>query len=276
MASSDAFRSLTRHEGYYINGADLCLLIENVHFRVHKYFFERESNYFVRKLATPASPGQQPPGTQDSNAIVLDNVTPDQFAKFLWVFYNPKYSLYEAKISDWEIVLELSVRWEFPEIKSLAIRELEKKDIADSKRIKLYHTNNVHSDFLIPRYASLCERDEPLTYEEAEDIGMKTVVMIGAGREAVRAQRLASGGRTPLSPTVHGPELHEIIREIFKITPEPPPVTETTANNSNDSKKPNGANGHTPPDDQDPKGRKSHTNPNPGNANAHKKKNNQP
>lgn len=106
--TTDAFRTVTKHDDYYIAGADLCLLVstfgernsqsflyslaiqvENVQFRTHRFFFERESGYFVRKLATPASPGQQPQGTADSNAILLDDVTPEHFAKFLWVFYNP-------------------------------------------------------------------------------------------------------------------------------------------------------------------------------------------
>ena len=104
--SADPLKSLTKHEKYYINGADLSFLVsfsfkyiyfllkysiqvENVLFRVHRYFFERESGYFVKQLATPASPGKEPKGTQDTSAIPLDNVTVEEFAIFLWVFYNP-------------------------------------------------------------------------------------------------------------------------------------------------------------------------------------------
>lgn len=123
-------------------------------------------------------------------------------------------------MSDWEIVLDLAVRWEFKEIKNLAVRELEKKEIPDSKRIKLYHQNNVDKTILIPRYAALCEREAHLTLEEAQDIGMETVVMIAAGRQEVRAARLASGGRSPLSPTISGQELHEVVREVFHISLE--------------------------------------------------------
>ena len=63
--------------------------VENIRFRVHRYFFERESVYFSRKLAIPASPGKPPKGSQDDNAIILPDLTPEQFATFLWVFYNP-------------------------------------------------------------------------------------------------------------------------------------------------------------------------------------------
>ena len=63
--------------------------MDNVQFKVHKYFFERESAYFAPKLTTPASPGTPLQGSGDGIAIVLDDVTADEFARFLWVFYNP-------------------------------------------------------------------------------------------------------------------------------------------------------------------------------------------
>ena len=66
--------------------------------------------------------------------------------------------------------------------------------------------------------------------EEAQDIGLETVVLIAAGREEVRATRLASGARSPISPTFQGPELHDVVREVFKIGPEPSstPTPDTT------------------------------------------------
>jgi hypothetical protein len=58
-------------------------------FRVHRYFFERESKYFKEQLAVPATPGAQRRGTGDDSAIILDHVRSEDFAKLLWVFYNP-------------------------------------------------------------------------------------------------------------------------------------------------------------------------------------------
>jgi hypothetical protein len=73
---------------------------------------------------------------------------------------------------------------------------------------------------LIPHYAALSEREAHLTFEEGQDIGMETMVMIAACRGEARALRLASGARTPLSPTVSGTELHDVVREVFGIVPE--------------------------------------------------------
>lgn len=49
---------------------------------------------------------------------------------------------------------------------------------------------------------------------------METVILIAAGRGEARAARLASGARSPVTPTIHGEELYEVVREIFKISPE--------------------------------------------------------
>jgi hypothetical protein len=118
------------------------------------------------------------------------------------------------------LILDLSIRWEFSEIKNLAIRELEKKEIPDSKRIKLYDAYQLDKNILIPRYAALCERDAYLTLEEGEDIGLETALMIAAAREEVRASRLAAGSRSPLSLTVRGAELHDLVRKVFQIAPK--------------------------------------------------------
>jgi len=55
---------------------------------VHRYFFERESTFFSTRVETPTSPGFKLAGSDDSTAIILDNLSAAEFAKFLWVFYN--------------------------------------------------------------------------------------------------------------------------------------------------------------------------------------------
>ncbi|KAF8911665.1 hypothetical protein CPB84DRAFT_1671992 [Gymnopilus junonius] len=216
------WKTLKRHDEYYILGGDLCILAKHIHFRVHRYFFERESNWFRKQLVVPASPGAKPQGSDDSNAIILEDLTPAEFARFLWVFYNPKFSLYDAEVEDWSSILVLAQRWSFPEVKALAVRELEQKPMLDVKRIKLYHETDVDRNILIPRYAALIEREEPLTLTEGFDLGMETTLQIAQGREEARAARLPSGVRSPLTPTLKGADLHEVVRELFKIAPNAP------------------------------------------------------
>ncbi|KAJ6590010.1 hypothetical protein DFH09DRAFT_909260, partial [Mycena vulgaris] len=183
---SESLLGLQRFAEYYIEGGDLHCLVENNLFRVHRYFFERESKFFKAQLAVPATPGGPRIGATDDSAIMLDNVRSADFAKLLWVFYNPKYSLYESTVEDWSTILELAQRWEFAEVKSLAVRELEKLELPDIDRIVLYRKFAVDEAHLIPRYAALCERPELLTVEEGLRLGMEIVIPLSRARECAR------------------------------------------------------------------------------------------
>lgn len=60
--------------------------VEGTMFRLHRHFFERESDYFRDKL-NPSTEGE-PDGSPDSPYIIHD-VKIDEFAQFVWVWYNP-------------------------------------------------------------------------------------------------------------------------------------------------------------------------------------------
>ncbi|KIY48026.1 hypothetical protein FISHEDRAFT_44045 [Fistulina hepatica ATCC 64428] len=221
--SNEHFSSLRRHEEYFLSGGDLFFLIQHTIFRVHRYFYERESDFFRNILATPASPGALRQGTAEANAIVLDNITPDEFAKFNWVFYNPKYSLYNRPVEDWTVILSLAHRWGFPEVHALAVRELEKLEFPDLDRIVVYHKYDVDRRLLVTRYAALCEREEPLTVEEGARLGMETAMTIAQGREIARAIPATPGGpRLPKAAGLPFEEMAVIIKNLFGVVPPSP------------------------------------------------------
>jgi hypothetical protein len=99
---------IRRSRDYYLDGADLVVLVslyrcmfsggavfnsisqvEMVLFRVHSYFFERESVYFKHRLSCPSSPGQDREGSSDTNPVIMDDVSSEDFGRFVSVFYNP-------------------------------------------------------------------------------------------------------------------------------------------------------------------------------------------
>ncbi|KAH6885467.1 hypothetical protein BKA70DRAFT_1124016 [Coprinopsis sp. MPI-PUGE-AT-0042] len=218
--SEEDFHTLTRHPTYYIQSADLFFLVQNIQFRVHRFFFERESALYRAKLSAPASPGSSKRGSSDNEPIVLTDVSPSDFEKFLWVFYNPHFSLYPAPASTWTSILALAHKWGFSEVKDFCVRELEQKtieELGDIDRIVVYHANEVDRNLLIPVYAALCAREQPLTLPEGLKLGMETTLVIASAREYVRSQVLEDGSRTPITPTVEGEEMEKIIRDFFGI-----------------------------------------------------------
>ncbi|KAG6829007.1 hypothetical protein H0H92_005984 [Tricholoma furcatifolium] len=216
--ASGTFRALSRHDTYYLAGGDLFFLVEHIHFRVHKYFFERESPFFQRQLQVPASPGAAPRGSTETSSIILEE-PPEDFAKFLWVFYNPKYSLYKTSVEDWKIILRLAHKWEFAEVKNLVVRELEKLEFPDVDRIATYQDHGIDRNYLLRRYAALCQREQPLALEEAMKLGLETTLMIARAREYARSNPMPDGTRSPTSVHIREDEMASLMRQLFNIAP---------------------------------------------------------
>jgi len=230
------------HPQYYIRSGDTTFIVENHLFRVHRFFFERESPYFRAMLSTPAAPGEQPRGTSDRDAFVLGDVKSADFALFLWVFYNPKYSLYDtATLDEWLRILKLAQHWGFTEVKHLVTRSLELLEIGHIQKIVLYHQYGIDRSLLISSYAAICARAEPISNDEGNALGIQTVLMLAAARERARCDPAAG----PLSPAhITGSETQAIIQDVFGLTAPstsdgstPPGNTGKTRHNVNGKKK---------------------------------------
>ncbi|KAG6837822.1 hypothetical protein H0H93_016190 [Arthromyces matolae] len=213
MVDNQGFKQLQRHPLYYINSGDVHFLVENQRFRVHRYFFERESRVFREQTfqLSPLAEGGSRKGDEETSAIEVLDASATAFAKLLGVFYNPRYSLFDWAINDWTDVLELAQKWEFLEVHNLAIREIERNTgISLIDRIVLYQRFNVDQDLLLPLYASLCSRPESLSEEESEALGIKTTVLIFRARERLRA-RPSDGGMSPLPSGLDDRDVHHAL-----------------------------------------------------------------
>ncbi|KAH9008269.1 hypothetical protein EDB83DRAFT_2457130 [Lactarius deliciosus] len=209
------------HKEYYIHGGDAVFSVENTLFRVHRFFLTRDSSWFREKLPYPASPGETIKGSSDNLPLVLeDDITKSDFERFLWVFYNPKYSLYDASIEEWTSILKLAHTWNCIEVKELAIRGLESLQIPALQKVVLYQRYDVDRSRLQTAYTALTVRDEPITIEEGRELGLETSLLLARAREVARAP--VFGGRgvgNPRSPVnLAGGELHTIINDIFQLT----------------------------------------------------------
>lgn len=112
---------IVKHPSYYLPGGDLYILIKGTHFRVHRFFFERESTYFQTIFANTPNIGTTPNPALD----LSNNIDEKSFARFLGVFYNPKYSVYNFTIKEWFDIQTYAMVWQFPEMYHLAEKEIE-------------------------------------------------------------------------------------------------------------------------------------------------------
>jgi hypothetical protein len=144
----------------------------------------------------------------------------------LWVFYNPKYSLYDITVEEWTSILQLSNEWSFVEVKSLAIRELEKLDIEPIEKVYIYHLYHIDRAFLITSYAAICTRPVPLNIHEGRRLGLETALKVAEARERIRAAASEkSGARSPTFADFAPNDVDQIVREVFEIVVRSNPLS---------------------------------------------------
>ncbi|KAF7315030.1 MI domain-containing protein [Mycena indigotica] len=108
------------HKDYNFIDGSVKFVVENTIFKVHRFFFERESQFFRHLLAGRGSL---------TAPFVLPDVKSDEFAAFLWVFYNPNYLQYNTSTENWRAILSLASLWDFTEVKALALHKLKKGEM---------------------------------------------------------------------------------------------------------------------------------------------------
>ena len=79
--------------------------------------------------------------------------------------------------------MRLSTMWEFTNARRLAIRKL--KSIDACKKIQLSREYDIE-EWVLPALAELARRDQLLTVEEGNILGMETVIKLGHVRESIK------------------------------------------------------------------------------------------
>jgi len=220
VSPNPAGERVVRNTEYYLLGGDVVFRVENHLFRVHRYFFTRDSSFFRDKLPHPPPPGEFTKGSSDNNPFVLEETLIVDFERLLWVFYNPQYSIYNGTVEEWSSILHLAHQWDFLEVKAFALRELEQHEIDPLQKVILYHTHEIDRDLLRASYIALTERNEPITIEEGRVLGLETALTLARAREMARVPVFA--GKKPGTPrsniTLGSAEMDTLIKDLFNLS----------------------------------------------------------
>jgi hypothetical protein len=113
------------------------------------------------------------------------------------------FGVYKAKtVEEWISILHLSTRWEFNDIRNLAIREIEHLDLTPVEKVVLSRQYDISSNWTLKAYTDLCERAKPINIHEARALGLETMVRISQLREKLHTPpRSASPLRRNSVPT---------------------------------------------------------------------------
>ncbi|THV06187.1 hypothetical protein K435DRAFT_23593 [Dendrothele bispora CBS 962.96] len=208
-------RIVPRNEQYYLNGGDLYLQTDDNLFKIHRYFFERESPKFQELFKRPPPPGKKYLGSAPEYPIILPDISTEELEQFLWVIYNPTFTIYDGTLEEWIAILRVACRLRFPLIREAALRELQKMDMDGVDRITLYRDNGVDEELLMPLYMELCARPNTLSLGETEKLGTQTAVFIFQARERLRSQNV-DGSKSPLPQDLDERDILLTLHDLMK------------------------------------------------------------
>ncbi|KAI0340266.1 hypothetical protein BDW22DRAFT_1430882 [Trametopsis cervina] len=172
---------------FYFEDELVIFLVERRLYRVHKYFLTRDSEFFRGMFACPPPPGEDAEGKYDTKPITLHGVTQHEMRCLLRFFYDSMYKASITSLADWECLLSISTRYVFDRIRDLAISEITKQMLDPVRKITLANKYNI-PHWLPTAYLDLCKRVQPITDEEAETLGLRTLVRVARARELAREQ----------------------------------------------------------------------------------------
>ncbi|KAJ7180579.1 hypothetical protein C8R46DRAFT_1318570 [Mycena filopes] len=193
------------HPSFFFPDGTVVFLVENTLYRVHRYFFERDSAVFAAMFTLPSAVGQRPEGEVVENPVVLEGVSTDDFDCFLSILYPSDFTVRDVRsAAQWTSVLSLASRWDFTSLRELAIQHLFTmtsvvERIAVARRYDIL-------EWLVPAYTEVCERKDPLTLAEGRLLGVDDVICIGQVRHMIRYA--ANLNR-------HHDSVVELVRDVF-------------------------------------------------------------
>ncbi|KAJ6453586.1 hypothetical protein C8R45DRAFT_1039117 [Mycena sanguinolenta] len=185
---------IRRNKKYYFDDDPMAIfLVENQHFRVHRYYLRKESDHFNWMFLSPP-PADGPDGYSDERAIPVPEVTLAEFEALCDFFYEEKFQRGKASTRDWINLLAISTRFVFERLRVLAIAALENcswpfpprsGQLDPFEQIVLAEKHDI-PHWLRIAHVKICERSEPLETWEAEKIGAHKTALLARARETVR------------------------------------------------------------------------------------------
>ncbi|KAL1741461.1 hypothetical protein HDZ31DRAFT_12221, partial [Schizophyllum fasciatum] len=162
---------------FYLKDGNLKLeLDDGTFYNVHRYFFETHAPRFADECIR-----------EGRHATArLPNVSGVDFERLLAIIYPSELGKCDiCTVQEWASVLRLARRWSISSLSELAIREIKPKASTIDK-VALAREFDFGKAWLLPAFLDLCTRPRWIQHEEAERLGLRTVVEIGRVREEAR------------------------------------------------------------------------------------------
>ncbi|TFY62874.1 hypothetical protein EVJ58_g3589 [Rhodofomes roseus] len=156
-------------------------------FRVHRYFLERDSELFRGMFACPPTEASSE-GQTEETAIHLPDVTPFELECLLSFLYEGMYER-AVSLAEWVALLSVSSRLLFDKIRerTISVIETHAPALEPAERIVLATKHDI-PQWLNPAFTELCTRADPLSGDEANQLGTELAERVTRAREMVQSR----------------------------------------------------------------------------------------
>lgn len=204
-----------RDSRYYWN--DVIFQVENRLFKIPSHYFVQHSEVFGDIFSLPQG-SQSPEGLSDENPVVLSHVSAVDFENLLDIIYPPKIPQDYSAISknQWISGLRLSTMWHFSDIRQLAIKHLQQDASLDAVEQVIFAKDFSVSSWLRTGYLGLVKRTQPLSVEEAEQIGWRSAIQIFQVREDAVVKQAGNRGYVKYNGTLTDHDVQVMFDKVFQ------------------------------------------------------------
>ncbi|CAE6416249.1 unnamed protein product [Rhizoctonia solani] len=158
---------------------DMDLIVNGTRFETHRYLIKRFKKW--RDIEPKRCPG--------SSLSVNGTASPSDFSRMFKVLYSTTLQG-PSEFDTLTLVstLHIATEHEYPVLRDYAIRHLERAELSAIKRVEIARKFNIPT-WIEPAYVELCDRNEAITEEEANTLGMTALVRIANIREKEQRRR---------------------------------------------------------------------------------------
>lgn len=200
----DAPETVIPHPQFFLDNTLVAIQIEKTLFNVHKYQLVKSevfANMFKKAEGKDYKPepedepeleNEPEPGSSPKHPIVIKGVAASDFAALLRVLYESHFSG-KQHVPETPLIIpsfRLANLFKFSELRAHLL-PLAEKNLDDVDKITFAREFNVKK-WLAPAHIRLCQREKPLTTEEARKLGVDSVLILWRMREQYRTSQFTT------------------------------------------------------------------------------------
>ncbi|CAE6522303.1 unnamed protein product [Rhizoctonia solani] len=179
---------LVRHTEFYFDNTLVTVQVENTLFNVHKYQLVKSEVFSdIFKSMENRQPRE---GSSSDLPIVMKGITASDFAVLLKILYARHCPCHQPAMETSTALImpafRLANALQFSEV-CADLLPLAERDLGDVDKIVFAREFDI-KDWLATAHVRLCQREEPLSNEEARKLGVDSVLIISHMREKHQGQ----------------------------------------------------------------------------------------